>query len=378
MKDWSFSLRRNRPFVSVEDVRLRAQRRLPRMIFDVIDGGAGNEAALTGNRAALDAIALLPRVMADIRTRSAITNFLGTEYDLPFGIAPMGTCNLAGPWTDLALAQVARERQLPMTVSSASSTSMEEIREAAGQRAWFQLYVGGSVDQAIRLVDRAENAGYDVLVLTVDVPQVGRRYRDMRNGFTIPLRLSPGHLANYTLHPRWTIATALAGAPRPVHYGEHGFDRSASRAAADWAFLQMLRERWRGNLIVKGVMCAEDALRIRNLGADAIWVSNHGGRQLDAAPAAITALGRIRDALGPEYPLCFDSGVRTGSDIARALAIGADFVMLGRPFLFASAAGGYREIRAMVDGLASELDTVMAQIGANTVAGVERHVLACD
>src|SRR5690606_25550372 len=160
-------------------------------VFDVIDGGAGSELALRGNRAALDAVTLQSRVLADIGQRSLATSFLGEAFALPFGIAPMGTCNLAGPGTDMAFAMTARSRGLPMTVPSAASTSLEEIGRLAGERAWFPLYVGGSVDQAMGLVDRAEAAGYRNLVLTVDVPQVARRRRDLANGFQIPLRLAP-------------------------------------------------------------------------------------------------------------------------------------------------------------------------------------------
>ena len=240
--------------------------------------------------------------------------------------------------------------------------------------AWFQLYVTGTLEAAWGLVDRAKAAGYQVLILTVDVPRVAPRPRDVRNGFTMPFQIGPRQFMDFALHPHWSIASLIHGMPGPANFdnapGGKGFDRHASRAGANWAFLDELRRRWDGKLIVKGVLSPEDAQRIQAAGADAIYVSNHGGRQLASAPPAITALARVRAAVGPDYPLVFDSGVRSGVDILNALACGADLVMLGRPLLYALGADGARGLASLLDALVNELGVAMAQLGLADVGDI--------
>ena len=204
---------------TAEDARLLARRRQPRLIFDFIDGGAGTEDGLARNEAALRALCLMPRVLVDIQGGSTTTNLLGREYGVPFGIAPMGMCDLAWPGTDHAFAAEARRRAMPVCVSTASSTPLEEMIALADGNAWFQLYVTGSVDAAFALSDRAAAAGYEVLVLTVDVPKLGRRPRDLRNGFETPFRIRPRQFLDFALHPRWSIGTLLAGRPKMANYG---------------------------------------------------------------------------------------------------------------------------------------------------------------
>lgn len=338
-------------------------------MFDFIEGGAGREVASRRNTRRFDEIMLRTRVMEPVAERSLSTRLLGRTYDLPFGVAPMGMCNLSAPHADRSLAALARDRNLPVCLSSAASSTLEDMRKWAGENAWFQLYAGPSRDQTFALVDRAHNAGYETLVLTVDVPQVSRRLRDLRNGFQVPFRIGPRQVLDFALHPRWSLATLLNGPPRPMNFDTSPggrFDREASRAGADWAFLDGLRARWTGRLIVKGVTSPEDALRIRAAGADAVYVSNHGGRQMDSAPPAIDLLPPIRAAVGPDYPLLFDSGVRDGEDVVKALARGADFVMLGRPVLHALAAGGAAGLDALVDALAGDISVTMAQLGVTT------------
>ena len=252
-----------------------------------------------------------------------------------------------------------------------------------GALAWFQLYVTGTLDAAWQLVDRAESAGYQVLILTVDVPRVAPRPRDQRNGFTMPFRIGPRQFMDFALHPHWSLASLLAGMPGPANFnnapGGRGFDRHASRAGANWAFLDQLRRRWKGKLIVKGVLSPDDAQRIQAAGADAVYVSNHGGRQLDSAPAAITALAQVRAAVGPDFPLVFDSGVRSGEDILKALACGADLVMLGRPLLYALGADGARGLTSLLDALVNELGVAMAQLGLADVADIRAsHLVPND
>ncbi|MBM3572919.1 MAG: alpha-hydroxy-acid oxidizing protein, partial [Alphaproteobacteria bacterium] len=303
----------------VEDARRRARRRMPRVIFDFVDGAAGTEAGERLNRTALAGIRLQPRVLVNVEGRCLSQRLLGQDFGLPFGIAPMGMCDLTWPGADTMLAVEAARRRIPLCVSSASSTSLEDMWAAAREQAWFQLYVGASIDQAMGLAERAATCGYRVLVLTVDVPQVARRIRDLHNGFRVPFRIGPRLALDFARHPRWSLSTLLHGRPSPKNFdtpaGTNGFVRDAGRGGVDWAFLARLRRSWRGALVVKGVLSAADAMRIRDSGADAIYVSNHGGRQLDSAPPAIEMLPRIRAAVGGDFPLIFDSGVRSGEDV---------------------------------------------------------------
>jgi L-lactate dehydrogenase (cytochrome) len=350
---------------------------LPKLVFDFVDGATGREAGAQKNAMAFDQIESSPRVMVPTESRNLATEILGQTFSCPFGITPMGMCNLIWPEADAMLARAATARNIPLCVSSAASTSLEEMRAMAGTNVWFQLYVQGAADGAFAMAERASKAGYEVLVLTVDVPQVSRRVRDLRNGFTVPFRLGPRQILDFATHPHWTLATLRHGAPAPQNYqGSTGFDRNASRAGADWAFLHRLRDAWRGTLVVKGVMSAEDAVRIRNAGADAVWVSNHGGRQLDAAPPAISVLPHIREAVGADFPLIFDSGIRQGEDVVRALALGADFVMLGRPVLYAIGAEGETGLTAYLDALRDEIDIALAQLGLSGVDQIDRAVVA--
>jgi L-lactate dehydrogenase (cytochrome) len=267
---------------------------------------------------------------------------------------------------------------MPLGVSTAASSPLERMLKDSGGLAWFQLYVSGSADAGLALAQRAAQAGYETLVLTVDVPKVAPRPRDVRNGFQMPFRMQTRHFLDFALHPRWSLATLWAGAPSPANFDPHqgGFDRHASRAGANWAFLDQLRGQWRGRLIVKGVMHPEDAERIARMGVDAIYVSNHGGRQLDAAPSAISALHQIRQRLGPQFPLVFDSGIRTGEDVVKALSCGANMVMLGRSVLYALAGGGERGLQQWLTSMREELEVALSQLGLSRIQDVGPHNLA--
>lgn len=356
-----------------------ARRRLPRLIFDFIDGAAGEESGLKRNEGAFADVQLMPRVLVDPPEADLAPSFLRQAMALPFGCAPMGMCDLAGPGTDLALAQAAARWRFPLCVSTASSTPLERMAEWSDGHVWFQLYVTGSIESALSLVDRAEAAGIDTLVLTVDVPRLGKRPRDLRNGFRTPLRWQARHLLDFAMHPRWSLGTLAAGVPRMANFSgpaAGGYDRTAARRGADWGFLQRLRERWRRTLVIKGVLCPTDALRVRDLGADAVYVSNHGGRQLDAAPATLHALRAIRAALGPDYPLVLDGGLRSGEDIVKARACGADLVMLGRPWLYASASAGASGVQALTQGLREDVSIALAQLGCASWREVGPQALA--
>ncbi|MGI9310538.1 MAG: alpha-hydroxy acid oxidase [bacterium] len=366
---------------SAHDAQRLARRRLPRMIYDFITGGTGRELAPRRNQSALARIRLQPRVLRDTRARELATRILGEEMGLPFGIAPMGLCNLAWPGADQMLAAAAARHNIPLCVSTASSTAIDALHQQSGGRAWFQLYTDDATESALRLAARAQDAGCTRLILTADVPQLARRTRDLRNGFRVPFRIGARQFADFALHPRWSLATLRHGVPRLMNFnhgdrGGDGFARNGGRGGATWDFLDALRAQWRGGLIVKGVMSPCDARRIRDAGADAVYVSNHGGRQLDSAPAAIDTLPAIRDAVGDDYPLLFDSGLRGGEDIVKALALGADFTLIGSPALYAIGADGARGLAALIAALADEISVVIAQLGLRRVTDIDRTVIA--
>ena len=360
-----------------EDAVRKARRRLPRLAYDFIAGATGREIGKRLNREAIDAIRLQPRSLRPTTPRSLATDFLGTTWHRPFGIAPMGLCNLVHPRADQLLLDAAAEHNMPLCTSTAASTSLERTAEHASARPWFQLYVTGTTDDALALVDRAAAAGYETLVLTVDVPQASRRIRDQRNGLVLPFRWGLRQCVDIATHPRWAWSMWRAGAPRPANFDATApFDRQASRGACDAGFLDTLRQKWAGRLIVKGIMHPDDAVAVRDAGADAVWVSNHGARQLDAAVPAIEALPAIRQAVGEHCPIVFDSGLRNGEDIVKALASGADFCMLGRAWLFALGAGGGDALNRLVTLLSEDVDVVMAQLSVRTIDEIGPNVLA--
>ena len=373
-----YSARICRAAVNADAARLRAKSRLPRIAFDFIDGAVGRETCAARNIQAFDRVRLMPRGLVDVSKRSLKKRILGFEFDLPFGIAPMGMCGLAGPGADRLIAQEARRRNIPWCVSSAASMSLEGARAEAGRNAWFQLYVGSDTSQALSLLARAKAADYETLVLTVDVPVLSRRDREVARGYDVPVRIGLRQLADFALHPLWSAKALVRGVPRPGNYdfSRGAYDRNAPRAGADWDFLDWLRGEWPGKLVVKGVLCGEVAVRAKGAGADAVCVSNHGGRQLDAAPAALEALPEIRKAVGPDYPLLMDSGVRHGEDVLRALALGADYVLLGRPILYAIAAGGEAALSFFLDGFADGVSSALAQVGLRDINDVDGEALA--
>jgi L-lactate dehydrogenase (cytochrome) len=367
---------------SVADARAAAKRRMPKIFFDYVDGAAGSEYACEQNSLLLDRIRLQPRVLVNVENRRLNKSLLDHHWELPFGIAPMGMCNLTWPGADKMLAAAAVKYGMPFVLSTMASSSIEEMRLHAGENGWFQLYVGQSEEIGFDMVRRAEAAGYDTLILTVDVPMIAPRPREQRNGFQSPIKIGAKQFFDFATHPQWSIRTLLTGVPKLANNlqsssGEK-FVRNESRGKVDWGFLDRLRQRWSGKLIVKGVLSAQDAVRIRDSDVDAVYVSNHGGRQLDSAPAAITMLPAIRAAVGDDYPIIFDSGVRNGEAVIKALALGADFVMLGRPLLYGIGAAGDEGLEAVIEVLINQIDTTLAQLARPDINDIDASVIVSD
>ncbi|MFN3262822.1 MAG: alpha-hydroxy acid oxidase [Pikeienuella sp.] len=360
---------------SIDDLRLRARRRLPRFAFDFIDGGAESEMGLARNRSALDALTLAPRYLVDLSAYDTETTLFGKAYAAPFGIAPMGFINMAWPGADLAFARLAARERIPHAISTAASTPLEVLAEAAEGYAWFQIYVSNDREMTAHFLDRAEAAGCEALLVTVDVPTTGKRDRDIRNGLRIPFRPTPSILADLALHPRWSLGTLRAGAPHFANLsGARAGDYASMTLAEvqkrlliadrfDWDGLKRLRERWKGPLLLKGVMRADDAEKAAAAGCDGLVVSNHGGRQADYAPASAEVLPAIAAAVAGRMTLILDSGVRRGADIARAKALGAEFALAGRAFAYGAGAGGAAGAARAFEILKTELLRTMGQIG---------------
>ncbi len=363
---------------TVEDARAKAKRRLPKMVFDYIDGAAGNERLAAENISAFENVKLQPRALVNVENRKLNKSFLGRDWGLPFGIAPMGMCDLAWPGADEMLAAAATKFNIPLALSTMASSTIEQTRERTGENAWFQFYVSGSKEPAMKLIDRVAAAGYTNLLFTVDVPQVAPRVRDLRNGFQAPLKIGPKQFIDFALHPQWSISSLLKGVPTLANVeteADGQFKRDSGRGGVDWDFLNYLRDYWPHKLIVKGVLSTQDAVRMKQAGVDGIYVSNHGGRQLDSAPPSVVVLPLMRKALGEEYPILLDSGIRDGESIVKALALGADFVMMGRPYSYAIGADGQRGLDTVVELLAGQISAAMAQIGVTDIATLDTHNL---
>ena len=334
---------------SASDARRLAKRRLPWMIFDYIDGAAGEETGALRNRAALGCATLRPRISARCERAFTLYHPVWQTSQRPFGIAPMGMCNLSGVGADLMLARWPRSMKCLMACLTVASTPMEKIIEVAEGHAWFQLYFSGDGAGTLNWSNVPKRLAMKRLVLTADVPEVGRRPRELRHGFKMPFRIGPKQFIDFALHPHWSLSALFAGKPQMANFEMDGyeFDRTESRARADWETLKRLRDAWDGNLVVKGVLDVEDAVSLRNAGVDAIQVSSHGARQLESAPSPFSLLPAMRAALGSDYPIFFDSGLRSGEDALKALHAGADYVFFGRALQFAIAAAGKRACQAL-------------------------------
>jgi (S)-mandelate dehydrogenase len=360
---------------SVADYGRLAQQRLPRWVFDYLDGGAEDEIVLRRNRSALETVRLQPSVLCDTSQPSLALELLGRRASAPYLIAPTGLNGLLWPaGGDIALARAAARHGVPFVLSTASTTPLEAVAAAAPEGDnWLQLYVLEHRSIAENLMRRARAAGYRVLVLTVDVAMSGKRERDLRNGFRLPFRLTPALLWDMARHPSWTLQVLRHGAPEMpnLQLPGQGDSRQAQAALLSrrmdltlcWDDLAWLRDHWPGPIVLKGLLSVADAERAAQLGVEGIVLSNHGGRQLDAVAAPIEVLPQVAAAVGGRLSVMIDSGFRRGSDIAKARALGADAVLLGRPALYGLAVAGEAGVEAVLELLREELLRVMTLCG---------------
>ncbi|MES1248091.1 MAG: alpha-hydroxy acid oxidase [Actinomycetota bacterium] len=370
--------RRLRRCASIEDVGSAARRSLPGPCFDWLDGGAGAEVTLRANRAAFERVSFRPRVLVDVAERELATVACGTRLAFPAVLAPIGLAGIVRPGAEPAVARAAGRAGIAYCVSAGASTPIEEVARAATGPLWFQLYLWRGSDVQERLLARAERCGCETLVLTVDTPVGARRERDIRNDFRVPLSFTlRQHLANAVRYPGWSWR-ALRGPD--VSFGNLEETRGGALAqvmsrlhdaSTTFDHVRRLRERWPGRLVVKGILAPEDAVEAVECGADAVVVSNHGGRQLDGAPATLDALAAVAAAVGVRGEVLVDGGVRRGADIAKALALGARAVLVGRPYLYGLAAGGEAGVDHVLDLLRRELDVTLALLGRPSVADLD-------
>ena len=366
--------------LNLHDLRASARRRLPRIIFDFVEGGCDDDFALERNRAAFGRYRLVPRYAVDARRRTPGVTLFGRRYDLPFGVCPMGLAGLVHPGVDLLLAEAAAEFNFPYLMSNASNAAIEQAARIAPDNTWFQIYL--TTDERINddLVRRARDLGLRQLVVTVDVPENSNRERNRRNGFGRPPKMTLPVMLEAALHPGWVLQFLRTGRTPPMENwdpyaaagaGRHGgadlYGTLTPARQMEWSHIERVRALWPDKLLLKGILAPADALRAADLGVDGIIVSNHGGRQLDMAPAAIEALPWIRAAVGERLEILLDSGVRRGSDIVIALALGARCTLFGRPWLYAAATGGKAGIRHAVTLLRREVDIIMGQCGLTSL-----------
>ncbi len=364
---------------TIADLQAIARRRTPRAVFDYTDGGAEGEVTLRQATEAFGRVEFAPRILRDVSLTDTSTSILGQPSALPMAFAPTGFTRMMHHEGEAAVVRVAERIGVPAALSTLGTTSIEDFAAAAPKaRHWFQLYVWSDHAASQELVERADAAGYEALILTVDVPVAGARLRDVRNGLTVPPGLTLKTVVDTALHPSWWINFLTN---EPLEFASFRSWKGTVAElinevfdpALDFDDLAWLRGLWRRPLIVKGIQCVEDAVAVVDLGADAIVVSNHGGRQLDRAPVTLEQLPAIVDAVGDRAEVYFDGGVRTGADIVAAVAFGARAVLVGRAFLYGLMAAGERGVQRAADILATEAKRTMQLLGVTTVAELGRQ-----
>lgn len=375
---------------NIADLRALAARRLPRWLFEFVDRGSEDEVSLRNNRAVFERIRFLPRALVDVSQRHQEIELFGRRQPMPLAIAPTGIAGLMRTHGDLAIARAAQAAGIPFTLAAPSLTPLETIAREAGGRLWFQLYMWADRRLSHELVARVVRCGgFEALVVTVDGAVGPNREHNRRNGFTIPFRMNPTIVADVLRHPRWLLGFLAPhvlrhGVPRRENYPEELRQRITADPAAsrndslDWNDLRRLREQWPGVLIVKGVLRADDAVRAADCGADGVILSNHGGRNLDGAVAPIEMLPAVVAAVGSRLTVMVDSGFRRGSDVVKALALGAKAVLIGRATLYGIAVAGQAGAARALDVFRDEIDRTLALLGCASVDDLDAgRVVVC-
>jgi L-lactate dehydrogenase (cytochrome) len=373
---------------SVLDYRAIAERRLPRLLFGYVDGGSYDENTLRANQQAFARIRLKQRILRDVSSLETRTSLFGRELSLPIALAPIGFAGMLARRAEVQAAQAAEQAGVPFTLSTVGICPLEEVKHATGRPFWFQLYMMRDRGVVRAMLEQAQAAGCEVLVFTVDLPVLGKRYRDLRNGMGARLSLL-GRLRlglDFATHLRWVCDVGLRG--RPLTFGNLAnatgrrglfellqWTATQIDPSVTWKDLEWVRAFWKGPLVLKGVLDVEDARSAVSCGADGVVVSNHGGRQLDSAPASLEMLPEIAAAVGDRTEVLMDGGVRSGQDVAKALALGARACLVGRPWVYGVAAAGRRGVAAVIDTLAQELRVTMALLGVTRVAQIDRSLL---
>jgi isopentenyl diphosphate isomerase/L-lactate dehydrogenase-like FMN-dependent dehydrogenase len=362
---------------SVADLKRLTKKRIPQFAYEYLVGGCNNDRAVSHNRDALDNVFLQPSYLSRTQAASLKTTALGVQYDAPFGIAPLGLSGLIWPKAAEYHASAAKKANIPYILSTLASTSIEDAAACAGSNLWFQLYPPKDTEIRLDLMRRAQEVGCNNLVVTIDVPVAGRRPNDIKNGLSVPPKISVNSIYQTLLRPSWALATAFNGMPEFANMQPYmnklsnlqdvaNYIRSSLKEPVSIAILEQLRQQWPGNLIVKGVLSVEDAKLAVAINADAIIVSNHGGRQLDPACSPVEMMRDIVDSVGDKLEIYVDSGVESGVDIARYLALGAKMVFSGRPYMYGVGAFGPQGADHCIDIFNSELEQVMNQLGCSS------------
>jgi len=370
----------------IEDLRVLAERRVPRMFYDYADSGSYTEGTYRANESEFQKIKLRQRVAVNLANRSLRTQMIGVDVAMPVALAPIGMCGMQHPDGEIHAARAAEKFGVPFTLSTMSIASIEDVAAHTKAPFWFQLYVMKDRDFVERLIDRAKAAKCGALVLTLDLQILGQRHKDLKNGLSAPPKPTIANLINLATKPRWCMA--MLGTPRRTFGNIVGHVKGVADMsslgswtadqfdpALSWADVEWIKKRWGGKLILKGILDAEDARLAADTGADALIVSNHGGRQLDGALSSIEALPGIVDAVGSRIEVWLDGGIRSGQDVLKAVALGAKGTMIGRSFLYGLGAMGEAGVTKALQIIAKELDTTMAFCGRTDVRRVDRSIL---
>ncbi|MGQ3488819.1 alpha-hydroxy acid oxidase [Roseovarius pacificus] len=370
-------------YPALGDLRARARRRIPHFVWEYLDSGTGSEATTARNRSKLDEVLLMPSALHGEVAPDLSAQLFGHTLPLPFGIAPLGMSGMIWPGAEHLLARAAAQAGIPYCLSTVATRTPADLKGDLGDHAWFQMYPPRDPDIRKDMLQKARDAGFGVLVLTVDVPVPSRRERQVRSGLTTPPKLTPRLMAQVACRPAWALGIAQRGMPRMKLIDEYAGNVSGLpstkhagyllRTAPDWDYLRWLRAAWDGPMIVKGIMEARDAKRLEAEGVDAVWISNHAGRQFDAAPATIEVLPAIRAATSK--PVLIDGGFEGGLDILRAIALGADFVMMGRPWHYALGALGADGPAHLCEILSLDLQANMGQLGLSALSGARGRMI---